>query len=129
MFGLGIWEIALILAVALVVLGPQKLPAVAKQLGRGLRELRRAASDFQVTLEQEADAEEMREKREKLTASLAQPPGSVPVTSNGSHEPEDTAPPSPVGEPIDEEELKASSEPAAVSGTGSDREPSPKEEP
>ncbi|MEO0811653.1 MAG: Sec-independent protein translocase protein TatB [Myxococcota bacterium] len=63
MFGLGIWEIALILAVALVVLGPQKLPMVAKQLGRGLRELRRAASDFQVTLEQEADAEEIRQRR------------------------------------------------------------------
>ncbi len=106
MFGLGIWEIALILAVALVVLGPQRLPAVAKQLGRGLRELRRAASDFQVTLEQEADAEEVRQRREKLTASLAEPPGSVPSPTNGPEkEAASLPPPSPVGEPFDENEL------------------------
>lgn len=66
MFGLGIGEIAVIVAVALVVLGPRKLPQVAKQLGRGLREFRRAAADFQVTLEQEADAEEERARRAAL---------------------------------------------------------------
>lgn len=93
MFGLGIWEIALILAVALVVLGPQRLPAVAKQLGRGLRELRRAASDFQVTLEQEADAEEMRQRRTNLPQLASNPPGTVP---------------SPVGEPIEDEVESAS---------------------
>ena len=46
MFGLGTWEIALILGVALVVLGPDQLPSVARKMGRGLRDLRRAANDF-----------------------------------------------------------------------------------
>ena len=50
MFGLGIWEIAFILIIALLVLGPEKLPKVAKQLGRGMRELRKAASEFQTNL-------------------------------------------------------------------------------
>ena len=50
MFGLGIWEIALILVVALLVLGPEKLPKVARQLGRGMRELRKAAGEFQTNL-------------------------------------------------------------------------------
>ena len=47
MFGLGFGEIILVLVVALLVLGPEKLPKLAKQLGRGMREFRRAASDFQ----------------------------------------------------------------------------------
>ncbi len=46
MFGLGAWEIALILAAALVFLGPQKLPEVARTLGKSLREIRRTANDF-----------------------------------------------------------------------------------
>ena len=50
MFGLGFGEIILVLVVALLVLGPEKLPKLAKQLGRGMREFRRAASDFQATL-------------------------------------------------------------------------------
>ena len=54
MFGLGFGEIILVLVVALLVLGPEKLPKLAKQLGRGMREFRRAASDFQSTL-QDAD--------------------------------------------------------------------------
>ena len=50
MFGLGFGEIVLVLVVALLVLGPEKLPKLAKQLGRGMREFRRAASEFQATL-------------------------------------------------------------------------------
>ena len=50
MFGLGFGEIILVLVVALLVLGPEKLPKLAKQLGRGMREFRRVASEFQTTL-------------------------------------------------------------------------------
>ena len=56
MFGLGFGEIVVILLVALLVLGPTKLPKLARQLGRGMREFRRAASEFQATLS-EADLE------------------------------------------------------------------------
>lgn len=44
MFGIGIPELLVILVVALIVLGPQRLPEVAKALGKGLSELRRATS-------------------------------------------------------------------------------------
>lgn len=78
MFGLGVWEIAVILAVALVVLGPRRLPQVAKQVGRTLREFRRAASDFQVSLEQEADEEEMRQRRAQIAAATTVVPETAP---------------------------------------------------
>lgn len=46
MFGLGIWEIAVIAVVALLVLGPEKLPGAAKSLGKALRDFRRAGDDL-----------------------------------------------------------------------------------
>ncbi len=46
MFGLGIWEILLVLLVALLVLGPKRLPDAARSLGRALGEFRRASSDL-----------------------------------------------------------------------------------
>lgn len=46
MFGLGGLEIMIILVVALLVLGPQKLPEIARTLGKGMREVRRTAAEF-----------------------------------------------------------------------------------
>ena len=46
MFGIGMTELMVILAIALVVLGPKKLPEIARSLGRGLAEFRRASSDM-----------------------------------------------------------------------------------
>jgi len=50
MFGLGFLEIAVILVVALLLLGPERLPKVAGQLARALRDIRSAASDFQSSI-------------------------------------------------------------------------------
>lgn len=44
MFGLGITEIAVILFIALVFIGPKKLPELAKGLGKGMREFQNAMS-------------------------------------------------------------------------------------
>jgi sec-independent protein translocase protein TatB len=46
MFGLGAWEIALIIGAALIFLGPEKLPEVARTVGRSLRDIRKTANDF-----------------------------------------------------------------------------------
>ena len=52
MFGLGTWEMVIILAAALIFIGPNKLPEVAKTLGKGVRSMRRAMN----TLENEVQA-------------------------------------------------------------------------
>ena len=50
MFGIGMPEMLLILAIALIVIGPKKLPDLAKSLGRAMREFKRATSDLKETL-------------------------------------------------------------------------------
>ena len=51
MFGIGLPELLLILAVALVVLGPKRLPELAKSLGRGLAELKKTTSDLKQNID------------------------------------------------------------------------------
>ena len=46
MFGLGFTEILFILVIALLVLGPKKLPSAARDLGRITAQLKRALDDF-----------------------------------------------------------------------------------
>jgi TatA/E family protein of Tat protein translocase len=46
MFGIGMTELIVILVIALLVIGPKKLPDVARSLGKGLREFRKATTDL-----------------------------------------------------------------------------------
>lgn len=55
MFGIGGPELAVILVVALIFVGPEKLPKVARTLGAGLRDLRRAANLTQAELKETVD--------------------------------------------------------------------------
>lgn len=52
MFGIGMPELLLILALALIVLGPKKLPELARALGKGMAEFRRATDDLKNELRQ-----------------------------------------------------------------------------
>jgi len=52
MFGFGHGpELIIIVVIALIVLGPSKIPEVAQMLGKGIRELRQASSDLQKTFD------------------------------------------------------------------------------
>jgi sec-independent protein translocase protein TatA len=46
LFGIGLPELLLILLIALIVLGPDKLPEVASQLGKAMREFQRVSKGF-----------------------------------------------------------------------------------
>jgi sec-independent protein translocase protein TatB len=60
MFEIGFWELALIFALGLVVLGPEKLPKVAAQLGRYAGQARRMARTLTAQIRDEIEAEERR---------------------------------------------------------------------
>lgn len=55
MFGLGIGEIVIILFIALIFIGPKKLPELAKGLGKGLREFQNAAKGLTSTVQTPLD--------------------------------------------------------------------------
>ncbi|MGH7830314.1 MAG: twin-arginine translocase TatA/TatE family subunit [Candidatus Binatia bacterium] len=50
MFGIGMQELIVILALALIVLGPRRLPEIARALGKGMAEFRRATDDLKQEL-------------------------------------------------------------------------------
>lgn len=43
---IGLWEIVLILAVALIIFGPAKLPELGRSIGNGLKEFRKATREL-----------------------------------------------------------------------------------
>jgi sec-independent protein translocase protein TatB len=51
MFGIGMPEFLLIMAIALIVIGPKKLPDLAKALGKALGEFKKATSELKDSLE------------------------------------------------------------------------------
>ena len=51
MFNLGFTELILLGVIALIFIGPNQLPEVARTIGRLLNEWRRATSDFQSTIQ------------------------------------------------------------------------------
>jgi TatA/E family protein of Tat protein translocase len=86
-FNIGPGELILILVIALVVLGPGKLPDVASSLGKSIREFRKAATD--VTEAGKLDAPPSTPAVTSATATPASPPPATAVA----------APPLPVDAP------------------------------
>jgi TatA/E family protein of Tat protein translocase len=92
MFGIGMPELILILAIALVVIGPKKLPDLAKAMGRGLAEFRRAAEEVKTAVN--AGLEEGDKSPNDTGGSLAQ---SADRAAGGEEDPEES------GEPEEDE--------------------------
>lgn len=53
MFGIGFSEILIILVIALIFIGPKKLPEVAKTLGRAINEFRRSTEEIKKDINKE----------------------------------------------------------------------------
>ena len=76
MFGIGTPELLVILVVALIVLGPERLPEIARALGKAMAELRRATGGLTEELQ---NAKIMLEEEARLAArksAAARPPSS-----------------------------------------------------
>jgi Tat protein translocase TatB subunit len=70
MFGIGMPELLLILAVALVVLGPKKLPELARSLGRGLAELKKTTNDLKQNIDLGEDLKQVQQDFQEVKSGL-----------------------------------------------------------
>lgn len=66
MFDVGIWEVALLLVIAMVVVGPDRLPKLATTLGRWTGKIRRMAQ----TIQRDIDRQIALEDQNQLKASV-----------------------------------------------------------
>jgi Tat protein translocase TatB subunit len=79
MFGIGPEELVLVLIVALLVLGPERLPRVARDVGRVVGELRRTSDEFR---EEFMNADKFLERQApSAPAPVEAPPQAIPATT------------------------------------------------
>jgi len=71
MFGIGGPELLIICIVALIVIGPKKLPEMLRSLGKGLAEFKRVGNDVKSTLDQEVDRAESEARKREVEEELA----------------------------------------------------------
>lgn len=55
---IGIWEVVVVLVVALVVFGPSRLPEIGRSIGKSINEFRKAAKDIKNSIDITADIDE-----------------------------------------------------------------------
>ncbi|MBW1892144.1 MAG: twin-arginine translocase subunit TatB [Deltaproteobacteria bacterium] len=70
MFGIGMPEMLLILAIALIVIGPKKLPDLAKYLGRAIGEFKKAASDFKESIDIDNNISDVKNQLEDVKDNI-----------------------------------------------------------
>ena len=116
MFDIGFLEMVVMAVVALLVLGPEKLPGAVRMAGLYMGRIKRSLAEVRSQVEREIGADELRQTlhNEKIMADLAKKPG----TSNVKRRNQDA----------DEEEPAAGTSPAAPAAapeTGSSEADSP----
>lgn len=120
MFGIGLPEMIVIFAVALIVVGPDKLPGLARSLAKGMMEMKKTLNQFKENLTEESEQldsvhKELRTTAEELKERMidTDPSHWHPASGHGK-------------KAVEEERIEAEIQPAQTA-TGAPETPSPTE--
>ncbi|RXJ86733.1 Sec-independent protein translocase protein TatB [Arcobacter sp. CECT 8985] len=80
MFGMGFFEILLVAVIAIIALGPEKLPNAMVEIARFIKKFKSGLDDAKSTLDNELNISDMREEANKFKAQIEDAKSSV----NGS---------------------------------------------
>ena len=72
MFDFGFWEIALILIISLIILGPERLPVFASQLGSFIKKIKDFAKNVKENIENESRMKNLKKIIEKQKGELSE---------------------------------------------------------
>ena len=81
MFGLGFTEILLIALVAIIALGPEKLPTAMVQIAKFINKFKTGLADAKSTLDNELNISEMKEEANKFKAQIEETKTSLSIDS------------------------------------------------
>jgi Tat protein translocase TatB subunit len=90
MFDVGFWELALIFMLGLMVLGPEKLPRIAAQIGRWVGRARRTATQLRYQLEREINLDDRPQRPytpPPKTSHIVPPPGAQRTQPKADEQP------------------------------------------
>ena len=116
MFGMGMPEIILILAIALIVIGPRKLPDLGRSLGRAMREFRKATNEFKASIDVDDDLGSVRRSFSELNQDLKSSLSSAAFGKTPNGNPSDVSQDATAGTPAQKTAQSQDSQPQPSNG-------------
>jgi len=105
MFGIGMQEMIVILVIALIFIGPSKLPEIAKGLGRAFSEFKKATNDFKETIGIDNEMQDVKNAFDEMNKDIKETIDLKPPSSDKTY----TEPDAEI--PVKEPEIKNTDKP------------------
>jgi sec-independent protein translocase protein TatB len=103
MFGMGFMEIFLILVIAIMALGPEKLPSAAVDMVKFFRKFKSGLNDAKTTIDNELNIAELKDEAEKFKASVNEIKGMASIDLDDISSLDDDDKPKPKTQEITQE--------------------------
>ena len=112
MFDIGFSELLVIGIVALIVIGPERLPRVARTIGHVMGRMQRYVADVKADIDREIEVDELRKMRDSVQQAATNIEGQVQSELNKAESDLNQAAQNAVGEPSAPAQLSSASTPS-----------------